>query len=244
MRGREEYTVDQILYRRAKAAGAEFRFSEKIDPTDADIAAIGPPRDRFNMLGAGHTFAAKSSSLRRDTAFALFDNDVAPAGYLTITPGLDFHSIYSVSWKELDFETLLERTERAFKLPWIREIMGESRLVSKIHGRAYFAQDPIATAVRNGTLFAGEAGGFQDAVAGFGFRYAVITGFLAARAILDGQDYRELLKAVFADEFHLAHAFRERLSRMTNDDYDRMVAELGPEITLHEYARKRAPRGF
>jgi len=91
---------------------------------------------------------------------------------------------------------------------------------------------------------AGEAGGFQDAVAGFGFRYAVITGSLAARAVLDGQDYRDLLKRVFADEFHRANAFRARLNQATNEDYDRMVAELGPEITLQEYARKRVPRGF
>ncbi|SRR5712691_11787638 len=244
VRGREEYSVDQILYHRAKAAGVQFHFSKGIELTDADIAATGPPRYGFNILGAGYTFTAKGSSLQQDTAFALFDNDIAPAGYLTITPGIDFHSIYSVSWKELRFEALLERTEGAFKLPWIRELLGESRWVSKIHGRAYFAPDPIGSAVRDGTLFVGEAGGFQDAVAGFGFRYAVITGSLAARAVLNGQDYRDLLKQVFAEEFHHAYAFRERLNQATNEDYDRMVAELGPEITLEEYTRRRVPRGF
>src|SRR6266571_5817323 len=243
-RGREEHTVDQVLYHRAKAAGVQFCFAQEIEPTDADIVATGPPQDRFNVLGAGYTFTAKGSTLQRDAAYALFDNEVAPSGYLTVTPGIELHSIYSVSWKDLNFDSLISRTESAFEIPWIKELLGESRRVSKIHGRAYFVSDPIATAEQEGTLLAGEAGGFQDAVAGFGFRYAVITGSLAARAVLDGKDYRDLLKRVFADEFHRANAFRTRLNQATNEDYDRMVAELGPEITLEEYTRKRVPRGF
>src|SRR6266511_5592579 len=39
LRGREEHTVDQVLYRRAKAAGVQFCFAQEIEPTDADIAA-------------------------------------------------------------------------------------------------------------------------------------------------------------------------------------------------------------
>ena len=244
MRGREEHTVDQILYRRATAAGVQFHFGHEIEPTDADIAATGPPRDRFNILGTGYTFTKDESRLDAETAYALFDNDVAPAGYLVITPGLGYHSIYSISWKELDFDNLLAMTERAFEIPWIREILGDSRWVAKIHGRAYFVEDPIGSAVRDGTLFAGEAGGFQDAVAGFGFRYSVISGAAAARAVLEGLDYRDLLKGAFAREFLDAYAFRQKLNRATNDDYDRMIESLGTEISLQDYMARREARGF
>jgi len=244
LRGRDEHTVDHVLYRRAKAAGVQFCFSQEIEPTDADVAATGPPQDRFNILGAGYTFTAKGSSLQRDAAYALFDNEVAPSGYLTVTPGVDFHSIYSISWKDLNFESLLARTESAFEIPWVKELLGESRRVSKIHGRAYFTPDPIATAERDGTLLAGEAGGFQDAVAGFGFRYSVITGALAARALIEERDYRDLLRNVFEREFLDAWAFREKLNHAKNDDYDRMIAGLGPQVSLDEYVRRRESRGF
>lgn len=244
MRGREDHTVDQVLYRRAVAAGVRFRFGETIVPEDSDIAATGPPKDGFNILGAGYTFTEEGSWLPLDTAYALFDNDVAPAGYLVITPGIPFHSIYSVSWKELDFDRLFSRTQKAFDLPWIREILGTSRWVEKIHGRAFYRADPIATAMRRGTRYVGEAGGFQDAVAGFGFRYAVITGALAARSILEGSDYRALLTDAFGNEFRDANAFREHLNDATNEDYDRMVASLGPEITLEAYVQRREARGF
>src|SRR5437867_12148896 len=158
MRGREDHTVDQILFRRAQAAGARFHCDEEIDPTDADIAATGPPRDGYNILGAGYSISEAGSNLPRDTAYALFDNEVAPGGYFAITPGIGFHSMYSVSWSELDFDRLLARTEKAFDLPWIREIVGSAKRVGRILGRACAAPDRQSVAVPDGP-FARGAGG-------------------------------------------------------------------------------------
>ncbi len=244
MRGQEDHTVDQILYRQAKADGVRFHFGERIAASDADIVATGPPKDEFNVLGAGHTFTVEGSVLGSDTVHALLDNRVAPGGYLVITPGLGFHSIYSVSWTELRFSRLLAMTEAAFEIPWIRKILGTSRWVAKINGRAFFTEDPIDSAVRGTTLFVGEAGGFQDAIAGFGFRYAVLTGALAAFAVRDGQDYRDLLKKKFGNEFHDAYQFRMWLNRATNEDFDKLVASMGREITLKEYLRQRGSRAL
>jgi flavin-dependent dehydrogenase len=244
MRGGEEDTVDQALYRQAKADGVRFHFGMPLKLTEADIAATGPPADKFNILGAGYTFSAEGSSLEPHIVHALLDNRVAPGGYLVITPGLGFHSIYSVSWTELHFEKLLEMTEVAFGIPWIRDILGKSAWTAKINGRAYYSADPIATAVQGTTLFVGEAGGFQDAIAGFGFRYAVLTGALAGVAIRDGQDYRDLLKERFGSDFHDAHQFRMWLNRATNDDFDKLVATMGREITLKEYLLQRGSRAL
>lgn len=244
LRGRDPDTVDQMLYGRALAAGVAFRFGTPLPPGEADIVATGPPKDRTSILGAGYRFSAEGSPLTPDTAYALFDNEVAPAGYLAITPGARAHSIYSVSWSEFEYGRLLGRMERALDIPWVKELVGSSRRVDKIHGRAWFAEDPIGTAQRGGSLYVGEAGGFQDAVAGFGFRYAALTGALAARSILEGSDYRELLRAAFGREFQESYAFRATFTAATNDDYDRMVAALGPEMTLAEYVKGRGPRGF
>ena len=243
-RGREPDTVDQTLFRRATEAGARFRFGAPLDLGEADIVATGPPRDQTEILGAGYTFSAAGSPLSPEAAFALFDNEVAPAGYMAITPGTAYHSIYSVSWSEFDYGRLLERVHRAFEIPWIHEILGTSTFVGKIHGRAHVVRDPIAHAERGGSLYVGEAGGFQDAVAGFGFRYAAMTGALAARSILQGADYRELLRAAFGNEFVESWAFREKFNHATNEDYDRMFQALGPQITLEAYVAQRGSRGF
>src|SRR6266581_3385051 len=238
------YTFNQILYQRAKEDGVEFHFGQRLEPSEADIVATGPPKDRFNILGAGYTFTEEGSHIEVDVVRALLDNEVAPGGYLVITPGIKTHSIYSVSWSELRFDRLLGMTEAAFKIPWIRAVLGTSRRVSKINGRAFFTRDPIDTAVRGGSLYVGEAGGFQDAIAGFGFRYAVLTAALAARANVEGHDYRELLKEKFGDEFRKAYDFREWLNRTTNDDFDKLIAAMGSEVTLEDYLLQRGSRAI
>lgn len=244
LRGRDPDTVDQTLLQRAKAAGVNFRLGEAAPLEEIQIVATGPPREATRIAGAGYTVSAAGSHLSPDTAFALFDNRVAPGGYLAITPGKAYHSIYSVSWTELDHARLLSCAESAFDIPWVRELLGSSRRVGRIHGRAFYLEDPIPKAERDGVLFVGEAGGFQDAVAGFGFRYAAVTGALAARSIIRGLDYRGLLQAAFGTEFQDAYTLRQELNRATNEDYDAMIARLGSRITLAEYLRQRGPRGF
>jgi flavin-dependent dehydrogenase len=48
------------------------------------------------------------------------------------------------------------------------------------------------TASQGGHLVVGEQAGFQDALAGFGMRYALRSGWLAARSIIEGADYTSL----------------------------------------------------
>jgi len=48
------------------------------------------------------------------------------------------------------------------------------------------------TAVQGGHPVIGEQAGFQDALAGFGMRYALRSGILAARSLIEGADYTRL----------------------------------------------------
>jgi flavin-dependent dehydrogenase len=238
MRGREPYTVDQQLYQQAVNLGVRFHFGTAA-PGDIEILATGPPRREFNMLAAGFTFTAEGANLDPHTVIALLDNRVAPGGYLAITPGVEYHSIYSGSWTDLDYERVLALAKKSFELPWVREILGTSRWVDKIHGTAYYERDPIATAVHDGSLRVGEAGGFQDAVAAYGFRYAVITGALAAQAVIEHLDYPTLLRSRFKDDFERAFAYRQKLDHATNREFDELVRALGPELTLDKYRTMR-----
>jgi len=238
MRGRQPYTVDQQLFNEATDLGVEFHFGTRA-PSRVDIVATGPPRGTFNMLAAGFTFSANGSNLDPNTVVALLDNTVAPGGYLAITPGLEYHSIYSGSWTDLEYERVLATAKRGFELPWVREILGSSRWVGKIHGTAYYSPDPIATSVRDGARYVGEAGGFQDAVAAYGFRYAVITGALSAQSVVEGTDYTSLLWKAFGGEFTGAYQYRKKLDHATNEDFDNLVKALGPELTLEEYRQLR-----
>jgi flavin-dependent dehydrogenase len=47
------------------------------------------------------------------------------------------------------------------------------------------------------SLYVGEAAGLQDLLWGFGIRYALTSGFLAAKSIAGGDDYQTLIKQRF-----------------------------------------------
>tara|TARA_R110002110_G_scaffold156564_4_gene351680 strand:- start:3630 stop:4169 length:540 start_codon:yes stop_codon:yes gene_type:complete len=63
--------------------------------------------------------------------------------------------------------------------------------VTNPKGSAVLAIGP-RTAVQGGHCVVGEQAGIQDALAGFGMRYAVRSGILAARSLIAGVDYTRL----------------------------------------------------
>ena len=243
-RGNEPGTLDTQLLERAKAAGARVRFGAAAVPNDqVDIIATGTPRDRWKLLGVGFTFSHEGSNLDQSTVYAYLDNAVAPGGYFAIAPGPTAHSLYSVSWGDIDPESLRQRVEKAVRLDWVRELVGTSRRMSAIIGGGYFEANPIENAVASsGALRVGEAGGFQDPIAGYGIRHAIITGSLAARALIEKTDYRGLLRETYEKEFEEAFALRQRLDQATNVDFDRLVESMGSQMTVQEYRRLRAFR--
>lgn len=120
-----------------------------------------------------------------DGAFAAVSDRLAPEeyAYLLVWGGrgtiaacqfADFH--HSREYVERTVEFFRERV--GFKMTNPRPFSGFGNLYT-------------GHAVRKGRLlYAGEAAGFQDALFGFGLRYAMLSGHLAARAWLDGRPER------------------------------------------------------
>lgn len=244
-RGGEDGCLDRQLFDRARKAGASLRLGASANVDEVDIVAAGRPSGRTSLYSVGYTFSRRGSPMDDGTLYALLDNDIAPRGYFAMAPGPAAHSLYTVAWTDLDPASLRRRVAAAEELPWVRELLGTSRRVGEIEGGAYYAEDPIAEAVApGGALRVGEAAGFQDAIAGYGVRYALLTGAIAAESLLDGQDYRACLREEFGTEFQEAYAFRKQLSNATNEDMDRLVASMGPELSLDEYKRHRASRAL
>ena len=54
---------------------------------------------------------------------------------------------------------------------------------------------------KDDSLFVGEAGGLQEALAGFGMRYAITSGYLAAKSIVNGSSYSQSIKEKFDNQF-------------------------------------------
>lgn len=241
-RGPGRDTLERQLLEQALDAGARVVFRTKVSPDAVDIFATGAPRSRVNIVAAGYRFTREGSNLRDDEIHSLFDNAIAPRGYLCVLPGPVWHSVYTCAWASMPYNALLRMVDRAFALDWVRELLGTAEIVGRIFGKGYYASDPYEAARSPGPVRVGEAAGIQDAVGGFGIRYAIASGALAARSLLDKSDYAANLRAEFLDDFEIAKRGRAWLDRATNDDYDALLQKLGPEGRVADYAEWRKDR--
>jgi flavin-dependent dehydrogenase len=181
-RGRGDDTLDTTLKRQALEAGAELRFANHADPQDVDIIATGPRG--AHVIAAGMTFKTKSS----DGAYIALNNDLAPKGYayLLIVDGQA--TLATVLFERFsDAKQCLQLTFDKFSQLLSFDVMNEPR-----RWGGYGSFKIPKSAVQDGQLYVGEAAGFQDFLFGFGIRYAMVSGFLAARSILEGEDYDKL----------------------------------------------------
>jgi flavin-dependent dehydrogenase len=177
-RGPEPGTLDRGLFTQAQDLGVVVHFNKRLAPEEADIVATGPgPAD-----GIAKEVAFRTQS--PDRVDVIFDPDLAPGGYAYFfalsgwgTLGLALLKDYGRL--ESQFEKAVERFKSLAPFDMESPRSGYSYMNFFLHG----------SSVRNGSLFAGEAGGFQDYMFGLGIRYALVSGHLAARSLVEGVEY-------------------------------------------------------
>lgn len=179
-RGPEEGTLDRGLLAQARAAGATVTFNSRL--ASADIVATGPAAPD----GLAREMTWRTPDTERIDVY--FNHKLAPGGYsyLFILDGLaTFGCAIVADFKRIDeyFDHSLAEAQRlhAFEVP------AEHRT-----GYSYMNFHLKDRATSNGARFVGEAAGFQDYLFGLGIRYALTSGALAARSILEGADFDEL----------------------------------------------------
>jgi flavin-dependent dehydrogenase len=181
-RGPEEGTLDRGLLAQARALGVEVIFNSRLKPEEADVVATGPSTPD----GLAREMTWHTSDPERVEVF--FNHLLAPGGYsyLFILDGIaTFGCAIVADFKKIDdyFDHSLAAAQSANPF----DIPAETRT-----GYSYMNFHLKQTAVKNGARFVGEAAGFQDYLFGLGIRYALTTGNLAARSILENRDYNEL----------------------------------------------------
>ena len=187
-RGSRGGSVDFGLLKQAIAAGADVRFADRVTKIDGPaVLAIGPRH--ADAIAAGYVFETD----RPDGSWAAFDNALAPLGYAYLLIHKGRGTVASCMFT--GFKRQAEHVQRTVE--FFRKRVGlEMRDPKPFGGFANFRMP--RTGVQGGHLVIGEQAGFQDALAGFGMRYALRSGILAARSLIEGVDYtaawrRELL---------------------------------------------------
>jgi len=188
-RGTGEDSLDQGLEAQALSVGVELRFDTPCNHLpEGGIVAEGPRR--ADVIAVGFLFETDAA----DGAFCVLSGQLSAQGYAYLIVRRGQGVIATCLFGDFHNERYyLGRTREFFQ----DKLALRMRHVRRFGGIGNFSVP--ATARKNGMLYVGECAGFQDALAGFGIRYAFLSGHLAATALLGGgaQAYDGLWRARF-----------------------------------------------
>ena len=236
-RGHETDSAETALHSQAESLGVDFRFNTRQSTRECDVIAIGP------LFANGAGYQAHYKDLKTDLKEILFflNNDFAPQGYACVIPyGGKEATLLMTTFDETKFNKTRGLFQKFLKNPVVAQaIDGATRSDASACYGFYTVPE---TALVNGKYFVGESAGFVEASRGFGARYAIDSGALAAQAINNGGNYDALWKKAFESE--LLDSFKKRLAlqRMNNADYDYLLEEEKPEISIDEYIAQKKER--
>lgn len=179
-RGTDSHCIDQGLKRMALESGVEIHYKSKKDPADCDIIAAGPKNS--SAVAFGEIF---HTSHKNHVTFQLNDK-LAPGAYsyMIIIDGIGL--ICTCLWrKQRKSSRYLNET-----IAWYEKYYDLDRKpIKRVGGKGDFG---LPSKYRHeGKYYVGEAGGLQDFMWGFGMRYAITSGVLAAKDILGECDYEK-----------------------------------------------------
>jgi flavin-dependent dehydrogenase len=181
-RGSLPGSLDRALMQQARSAGAELRFSDRVTSVSGTAVLAGGPREA-QAIAAGYLFETDMA----DGDWLAVSEELAPLGYAYLLVHGGCGTVASCMFTGFKEEAEhVRRTVASFE-----QRAGLRMRNAKPFGGFANVRLPRA-AEQGGHLVVGEQAGFQDALAGFGLRYAIRSGLLAARAILSGTDYHTL----------------------------------------------------
>jgi flavin-dependent dehydrogenase len=174
-------SLEHHLLKHALDLGAEVRFGDRVETIDGPAILAGGPRTA-DIIAAGYIFETDQA----DGCCIVFDDRLAPLGYAYLLVhdgrGTLASCMFTRFKRQADYvartvDFFADKTGLEMRNPRPFGGFGNLRLPR--------------TAIQGGHPVAGEHAGFQNALAGFGMRYAMRSGILAARSIIDGTDYEQ-----------------------------------------------------
>jgi len=183
-RGTMPGTLDMGLKEQALSLGVEILFNHRLDKFE-DKAIVGTGPKGADAVTAGITFETRT----KDQAIVVLDDAIAPKGYAYLLINKGYGTMVTVLWSEYRRENeYFEKMMKFFRDTLNPDIQSERRF--GCYGN-FFMRD---TQIHNNKLYAGESAGFQDCLWGFGMRYAILSGYLAAKSLTEGSDYDTVWK--------------------------------------------------
>jgi flavin-dependent dehydrogenase len=229
-RGPHPGMLDASLRDQALACGVEIRFGNPCQHLpQGGIIAQGPRTT--DAVALGYVFETDMA----DGVFGVVSDEFAPKGYSYLLVHNGFGTIAATIFQDFpNGKKHLEATVKFFQ--------GKTGLTMRnprhFSGTGSFGVPQSAR--RGNTLFAGEAAAFQDALWGFGIRYAIVSGHLAARALLERvpEQYDRLWKRRFGGMLRASFVNRYRFERFGDLGYTKLLTLMDHSRNVRAWLRR------
>jgi flavin-dependent dehydrogenase len=178
-RGAGAAAFDSGLKEQALAAGVEILFNRKRKCHDGGIIVATGPR-YANMVAFGITFRTRMDN----QAVFVLNEELAPGGYAYLLSFDGRGTLAAVLFRDF------RKGNGCFNstLSFFRNVMeADISAPRRFNGYGNFFV-PGTRGDRNG-ISVGESAGFQDYLLGFGMRYAIQSGYFAAKRLLEGAGF-------------------------------------------------------
>ncbi len=240
LRGKNKNSIDTQLASSALDLGVNIVYNTRLDVNEADIVATGP--SRTDSLAYGGLYYDVDINY---TGYVFLDKKYSPNGYFYILPGEkrgEAEIVNATFGPAVSMQTLKVFYDKAIRENKIlKDILdgATKKTVRRGIGCCSLLKKPY----QNNKYYVGEAAGLQDVTAGFGIRYAVISGYLAAKSILTGEDYNKQMVKTFKSQLDFERKRSENFKKLTNDDLDKIFQSINQkfdhELTVEEYESLR-----
>jgi len=223
-RGSGAGTIDQSLKNQALASGVTIHFKNRQrNLVNGGVVAEGPHRP--DVIAAGYVFETDMA----DGYYAAIGERLAPAGYSYLLVCQGKGTVATCMFKQFhDERACVERTIDFFKqragLRWSS--------ATRFGGSGNFGR--VKKVTLGARLYAGESAGFQDALFGFGLRYAFISGSLAGQSCALGQTDYDQRCQTYLGGLNKAAVFNRWLYSLLGDR--------GRQHVLDRFVKNRDPR--
>lgn len=217
-RGSNENSLDQGLRKQAEEAGVNFLWGRKLDSVDSQTTIVGTGPKAADAIAKGMVFRTTLQNM----FIGFINNKIAPKAYAYLLVNNGKATFATCMFEDFKNEKLYyDRAVRELKSVVEIDIIKPK----EFGGFVNFFNQPIPSK-DNKILYVGENAGFQDALWGFGIKYAMLSGYLAARSIIDNKSYEELCQVYLYPKLQTSLANRWLFAHLYNKGYSLILKKM------------------
>jgi len=233
-RGQVADSLDQGLKTQALEAGVEILFEHRKKTIEGRaITATGPKG--ADAIAKGVTFFTDLP----DQSLTILDDEIAPGGYAYFLIHEGLATMATVLFRDYHSEkACFEKMKKAFQ----KRIPFEMKEPREFGG---FGNFYIAKSEEHGPrLYIGESAGFQDFLWGFGMRYAMVSGYLAAQSVIQNISYDALWKAELLPFLQAGMVNRMLIDRFGATAYRMLMKQLKGQEEIRPFMKDKYGMSF